>query len=48
MHLLVSIPLKLSISMGYLKGKGALMMFDKRANLKYKFWHRHFGPKDIM
>ena len=28
--------------MGYLKGKSALMMFDKHANLKYKFGNRHF------
>lgn len=28
--------------MGYLKSKSALMMFDKHANLKYKFWNRHF------
>lgn len=28
--------------MGYLKGKPALMMFDKHANLKYKFGNRHF------
>lgn len=43
-HLLVSIPPKTSISrfMGYLKGKSALMMFDKHANLKYKFGNRHF------
>jgi putative transposase len=27
---------------GYLKGKSALMMFDKHANLKYKFGNRHF------
>jgi putative transposase len=43
-HLLVSIPPKISVSsfMGYLKGKSALMMFDKHANLKYKFGNRHF------
>ena len=36
--------LKISVSsfMGYLKGKSALMMFDKHANLKYKFGNRHF------
>ncbi len=28
--------------MGYLKGKSVLMMFDKHANLKYKFGNRHF------
>ena len=43
-HLLVSIPPKIAIStfVGYLKGKSALMMFDKHANLKYKFGNRHF------
>ena len=43
-HMLVSIPPKISISsfMGYLKGKSALMMFDRHANLKYKFGNRHF------
>ena len=43
-HMLVSIPPKMSVSsfMGYLKGKSALMMFDKHANLKYKFGNRHF------
>lgn len=28
--------------MGCLKGKSALMMFDKHANLKYEFGNRHF------
>ena len=43
-HMLVLIPPKISVSsfMGYLKGKSALMMFDKHANLKYKFGNRHF------
>lgn len=43
-HLLLSIPPKISVSsfMGYLKGKSALMMFDKHANLKYKYGNRHF------
>ena len=43
-HMLVSIPPKTSVSsfMGYLKGKSALMIFDKHANLKYKFGNRHF------
>lgn len=43
-HLLVSIPPKLSVSefMGYLKGKSAMMIFDRHANLKYKFGNRHF------
>ena len=43
-HMLVTIPPHLSVSsfMGYLKGKSALMMFEKHANLKYKFGNRHF------
>ena len=39
-HLLLEISLKLSVS--YLKVKSALMMFDRHANLKYKFGNRHF------
>lgn len=43
-HMLVSIPPKISVSsfMGYLKGKCALMIFDKYANLKYKYGNREF------
>ena len=43
-HILVSIPPKIAIFsfMGYLKGKSALMMFEKHGNLKYKFGNRHF------
>ena len=43
-HILVSILPKYSVSqfMGYLKGKSSLMIFDKHANLKYKFGNRHF------
>lgn len=43
-HILVSIPPKLSVSgfMGYLKGKSALMMFDKHANPKCKFGDGRF------
>ena len=43
-HLLVSIPPYLSIAqfMGYLKGKSTLMIFDRQANLKYKYGSRHF------
>ena len=42
--MLVMIPPKESVSsfMGYLKGKSALMMFDRHANLKYKYGNRHF------
>ena len=43
-HMLVSIPPHISISqfMGYLKGKSSLMIFDRHANLKYKYGSRHF------
>ncbi len=46
-HMLVSIPPKLSVSqfMGYLKGKSSLMIFDRHANLKYKYGNRQFGCK---
>ncbi|MFC0469211.1 IS200/IS605 family transposase [Halalkalibacter kiskunsagensis] len=43
-HMLVSIPQKLSVSqfMGYLKGKSSLMIFDRHANLKYRYGNRKF------
>ena len=43
-HMLVSIPPHISISqfMGYIKGKSTLMIFDRHANLKYKYGSRHF------
>ena len=43
-HMLVSIPPNLSVSqfVGYLKGKSSLIIFDKHANLKYKYGNRHF------
>ena len=43
-HMLVSIPPKYSVSqiMGYLKGKSSLMIYEKYANLKYKYGNRHF------
>jgi len=43
-HMLVSIPPKMSVSrfMGILKGKSSLMIFDRFANLKYKYGNRHF------
>ena len=43
-HMLVSIPPQLSVSqfMGYLKSKSSLMIFDRHANLKYKYGNRHF------
>lgn len=43
-HMLVSIPPKMSVSgfVGFLKGKSSLMIFEKFANLKYKYGNRHF------
>ena len=43
-HMLVSLPPSLSVAqfMGYLKGKSSLMIFDRHANLKYKYGNRHF------
>ena len=43
-HMLVSIPPKYSVAqfIGYLKGKSSLMIFEKYANLKYKYGNRHF------
>ena len=45
--MLVSIPPKYSVSqiMGYLKGKSSLMIFDRHANLKYKYGSRQFWCK---
>ena len=43
-HMLLSIPPKYSASqiMGYLKGKSSLMIYEKYANMKYKYGNRHF------
>ena len=43
-HMLVSIPPKLAVAdfMGYLKGKSAMMIFERHANLKCKFGNRNF------
>ena len=45
--MLVSIPPKYGVSqiMGYLKGKSSLMIFDRHANLKYKYGNRHFWAR---
>ena len=42
--MLIKIPPKYSVSeiMGYLKGKSSLIIFDRHANLKYKYGNRHF------
>ena len=44
-HMLVRIPPNISVLsfMGYLKGKSSLMIFDRHANLKYKYGNRKFG-----
>ena len=46
-HMLISIPPKYSVAqiMGYLKGKSSLMIFDRHANLKYKYGDRHFWAR---
>ncbi|WP_212792825.1 IS200/IS605 family transposase [Faecalibacterium prausnitzii] len=46
-HMLISFSPKYSISyvMGYLKGKSSLMIFDRHANLKYKYGNRHFWAR---
>ena len=47
-HMLISIPPKYSVSqiMGFLKGKSSLMIFDRHANLKYKYGNRHFWCRE--
>lgn len=42
--MLVEIPPHMSVAqfVGYLKGKSSLMIFDRHANLKYKYGNRHF------
>lgn len=46
-HMLLSIPPKISVSyaIGYLKGKSSLMIFDRHANLKYKYGNRNFWAR---
>ena len=46
-HMLVRIPPKIAVSsfMGYLKGKSSLMIFERHANLKYKYGSRNFWAK---
>ncbi len=49
-HMLITIPSKYAISefMGYLKSKSTLMVFDRHANLIYKYGKGNFGRKDII
>ena len=46
-HMLLSTPPKMSVSyaIGYLKGKSSLMIFDRHANLKYRYGNRHFWAR---
>ena len=46
-HMLVSIPRYLSVAqfIGFLKSKSALMIFDRRANLKYRYGRRNFWAR---
>ena len=46
-HMLVEIPPSISVSafVGYLKGKSTLMIFERHANLKYKYGNRHFWAR---
>ena len=49
-HMLVRIPPKIAVSnfMGYLKGKNSLMIFERHANLKYKYGNRNFWAKGFF
>ena len=49
-HMLVSIPPKMAVSefVGYLKGKSALIIFERHANLKYQYGNDIFGAKATM
>ena len=49
-HMLVQIPPKYSVTeiMGYLKGKSSLIIFDRHANLKYRYGNRHFWCLDLL
>ena len=49
-HMLVRIPPKIAVSnfMGYLKGKSGLMIFERHANLKYKYGNRNFWAKGFF
>ena len=49
-HMLLKIPPKISVSgfMGYLKGKSALMIFERHTNLKYRHGNRNFWEKGFL
>ncbi len=46
-HILVSIPPYLSVAqfMGYPRSKSALMIFDRHANMKYRYGRRNFWSR---
>ena len=46
-HMLVRIPPKLSVSgfMGFLKGRSAVVIHERHANLKYNYGNRYFWSK---
>ena len=46
-HMLVEIPPNISVAsfVGYIKGKSTLMIFERHANLKYKYGNRHFWAR---
>ena len=47
-HMLVAIPPHMSVAqyVGYIKSKSSLMIFDRHANLKYKYGNRHFWCRE--
>ena len=49
-HMLVRVPPKIAVSnfIGYLKGKSSLMIFERHANLKYKYGNRNFWAKGFF
>ena len=49
-HMLVSIPPYMSVAqfMGTPKSKSALMIFDRHANLKYKYGNRNFWCRGLQ
>jgi putative transposase len=46
-HMIISIPPKYSISqiVGYLKGKTAMRLYDKRKELTKRYWGRHIWSR---
>jgi putative transposase len=46
-HLVLSVPPKYSIAetIGFIKGKSAIKVFDRHLELKRRYWGRHFWAK---